>query len=235
MIYWAPVFHFYQPRTQLPAVIKKIARESYRPLLDLFWEFHRARATFNVNGTLTGMLGDCGHEDLLDSIRRLAEAGRIELLGSGMYHPILPLVSEAEIRRQIVLNQQCNARAFGEVYHPLGFFPPELAVGASLFRALPDAGYRWVLASGIACPAPPWPIDVIHTVADVPALQVFFRDDIVSNRISFRSVDGFGFVDHLRTLAQQRSPSYVVTAMDAVRAPPAGVGTVVPRACVRPT
>lgn len=66
MIYWAPVFHFYQPPTQFPAVLKKICQESYRPLIDLFGEFDRARATVNINGALTEMLADCGHEDVLD-------------------------------------------------------------------------------------------------------------------------------------------------------------------------
>lgn len=97
MIYWAPVFHFYQPPTQFPAVLRKICRESYRPLIDLLGEFDRARATVNINGALTEMLADCGHEDVLAGLRRLADDGRIELTGSAMYHPILPLLPDAVV------------------------------------------------------------------------------------------------------------------------------------------
>lgn len=216
MIYWAPVFHFYQPPTQFPAVLKKICRESYRPLIDLLGEFDRARATVNINGALTEMLTDCGHEDILAGLRGLAEGGRIELIGSAMYHPILPLLPESEIRRQIDLNYTANRRAFGDVYRPAGFFPPELAYGPSLSAPLRDTGHSWVLAAGVACPVE-WPTHVVYRVAEQPPLAVVFRDDIISNRISFQSIDGFAFVDHLYALARDgdRSPHYVVTAMDA--------------------
>ncbi|HLG54271.1 MAG TPA: hypothetical protein VI485_03005 [Vicinamibacterales bacterium] len=214
MIYWAPVLHFYQPPTQFPAVLKRVCQESYRPLIDLLGEFTRARATVNINGALTEMLLDSGHEDVIDGLRRLAEAGRIELLGSAMYHPILPLLPECEIRRQIALNQATNHRAFGDAYRPSGFFAPELAYGSALLEPVADSGHRWILASGIACPAA-WPVSIIHRIADEPRLAVVFRDDIISNRISFQSIDGFGFIDHLRSLGRTQNSMYVVTAMDA--------------------
>lgn len=216
LIYWAPVFHFYQPPTQFPAVLKKICQESYRPLIDLLGEFDRARATVNISGALTEMLADCGHEDILRGLRALAEGGRIELTGSAMYHPILPLLPDGEIRRQIALNQATNRRAFGESYRPAGFFPPELAYGPSLAAPITDTGHQWVLAGGVACPTD-WPMRVVHRVAEQPRLAVLFRDDIISNRISFQSIDGFAFVDHLHAMARDghRSPRYVVTAMDA--------------------
>ena len=214
MIYWAPVLHFYQPPTQFPAVLKRICKESYRPLIDLLGEFTRARATVNINGALTEMLLDSGHDDVIDGIRRLAEAGRIELLGSAMYHPILPLLPQVEIRRQIALNHSMNHRAFGDTYRPAGFFPPELAYGQALLDPVAESGHRWVLVSGVACPVS-WPLKVVHRISEEPRLAVVFRDDIISNRISFQSIDGFGFIDHLRSLGRMRESTYVVTAMDA--------------------
>ena len=184
MVIWAPVLHFYQPPTQFPAVLKKICRESYRPLIDLLGEFDQARATVNINGSLTQMLLDCGAQDVVDGLRQLAESGRIELLGSAMYHPILPLIPESEILRQIELNQAINRRAFGDVYAPRGFFPPELAYDAVVATAAAKTGHRWVLTSGVAC-ATEWPVRVVHRVDGHPDLAVLFRDDIVSNRISF--------------------------------------------------
>lgn len=216
MIYWAPVFHFYQPPTQFPAVLKKICHESYRPLVDLLGEFERAKATVNINGALTEMLADCGHEDVLRGLRRLAEDGRIELTGSAMYHPILPLLPDREIRRQIALNHATNRRAFGDAYRPKGFFPPELAYGPSLIGPVHESGHDWILAAGIACPTA-WPLSVVHRLTDQPRLAILFRDDIISNRISFQSIDGFAFVDHLHAVGRNSGapPRYVVTAMDA--------------------
>ena len=214
MIYWAPVLHFYQPPTQFPAVLKRVCQESYRPLIDLLGEFTRARATVNINGALTEMLLDSGHDDVIDGLKCLANAGRIELVGSAMYHPILPLLPQPEIRRQIALNQATNRRAFGDLYRPTGFFLPELAYGPEVLTPVVDSGHRWVLAAGVACPTA-WPTNVIHQIADEPRLAVVFRDDIISNRISFQSIDGFGFIDHLRSLGRGQGPMYVVTAMDA--------------------
>jgi hypothetical protein len=105
MVYWAPILHFYQPPTQFASVLKRIRDESYRPLIAMLGEFEHARATININGSLTQMLLDCGHQDVVDGLRGLAESGRIEFLGSAMYHPILPLIPESEIARQIELNQ----------------------------------------------------------------------------------------------------------------------------------
>jgi hypothetical protein len=48
MIYWAQLFHFYQPPTQLP------------PVRD-----PEAKATVNINGVLTEVLKDCGHLDII--------------------------------------------------------------------------------------------------------------------------------------------------------------------------
>jgi hypothetical protein len=214
MIAWAPVFHFYQPPTQFPAVLKKICHESYRPLIELLGEFERSRATVNINGSLTQMLLDCGAEDVITGLRRLAESGRIELLGSAMYHPILPLIPEREIVRQIELNHATNRRAFGDIYAPAGFFPPELAYDETVAVAALSTGHRWILTSGIAC-ATGWPVDVVHRIDGHLDLAVLFRDDIVSNRISFKNIDGFGFIDHLRSLGRAESSTYVVTAMDA--------------------
>ena len=68
MIYWAPLFHFYQPPTQTASMLMRISNESYRPLLDVFTDFPHARVTVNINGVLTEMLGLSGYSDVLDKL-----------------------------------------------------------------------------------------------------------------------------------------------------------------------
>ena len=121
MIYWAQLLHFYQPPTQFPPVLNKICQESYRPLIDVFREYPNARATVNINGVLTEMLSDCGHTDIIDGLRELAEKGQIEITGTGKYHPILPLIPQEEARRQIELNQKTNTFFFGNGFTVLCF------------------------------------------------------------------------------------------------------------------
>jgi hypothetical protein len=54
-------------------------------------------------------------------------------------------------------------------------------------------GHRWVLTYGIVCAAE-WPVKLVHRVEGHSDLAPLFRDDLVSNRISFENIDGFGFI-----------------------------------------
>jgi alpha-amylase/alpha-mannosidase (GH57 family) len=215
MIYWAQLLHFYQPPTQVPSMLKRICNESYRPLLKVFEEYPNARLTINFNGVLTDMLMDCGHRDIIDGYRKLAERGQIEFTGTGKYHPILPLLPREEVKRQIALNIQTNRRFFGRAYAPQGFFPPEMCYHQDILEPIVKSGCRWIILSGIACPAE-WPLDIIYRVEyEKQEMAVFFRDDVLSNRISFQDLRAEEFIGHLKDWQGKRETIYVVTAMDA--------------------
>jgi len=215
MIYWAQLLHFYQPPTQTPSMLRKICNESYRPLLRVFGEYPNARVTINFNGVLTDMLIDCGHRDVIDGLRSLAENGQLEFTGTGKYHPVLPLIPNDEMKRQIDLNAQTNRHFFGKSYAPQGFFPPEMCYSQDVLQPIVKSGHRWLILSGIAC-STEWPVDTIHRVdCDGQEIAVFFRDDVLSNRISFRSVEARDFIAHLEQWQGNRENIYVVTAMDA--------------------
>ncbi len=215
MIYWAQLLHFYQPPTQTPQVLRKICNESYRPLLHVFEEYPNARLAVNFNGVLTDMLMDCGHKDIVEGFRSLAEMGQIEFTGTGKYHPILPLIPREEVKRQINLNAQTNRRFFGRAYAPQGFFPPELCYSQGILQPIIESGCRWTILSGIACRAA-WPVDLIYRAkSDGQEIAVFFRDDVLSNRISFQALGPREFIAHLEQWQGERRNIYVVTAMDA--------------------
>jgi len=215
MIYWAQLLHFYQPPTQVPSVLKKICNESYDPLLHVLEEYPNARITVNFNGVLTDMLMDCGHEDIIEGFRNLAEMGQIEFTGTGKYHPILPLIPREEVKRQIDLNAQTNRHFFGRSYAPQGFFPPEMCYGQDILQPIIKSRYRWIILSGIACPAE-WPVDIIYRAeCDGQEIAFFFRDDVLSNRVSFRGVEARDFIAHLEEWQGTKENIYVVTAMDA--------------------
>ncbi|MDP2952199.1 MAG: hypothetical protein Q8O76_02640 [Chloroflexota bacterium] len=231
MIYWAPLLHFYQPSHQIPYVLRQVARESYRPLLELFRQYPHARVTVNICGVLTELLYDHGLSDVYQGLAELAQRGQVEFTGSAKFHPILPLLPRAEVERQIKLNYQINRHFLGEVYAPRGFFPPELAYSPEIIPPVVASGHRWLLLAGLACPSP-WPTDVIYQVGQKEGdggalspsmdsgqrlskgLAVFFRDDILSNKVSFRSIDASGFVKSLGSLGGKGKAAYVVTAQD---------------------
>jgi len=215
MIYWAPLFHFYQPPTQTPAILMRVSNESYRPIMDVFEDFPHAKATLNINGVLTEMLALYGYTDILDKMKKLAENGQIEFTGSGKYHPVLPLIPLEEVERQIRLNHNTNKQYLGDVYQPRGFFPPEMCYSREIVDPVIQSRHEWIIVSGVACPVA-WPMDIVHRIDNVEGeIAVFFRDDILSNKISFKDVDGKGFIEHLKHLHQGNGDIYVITAMDA--------------------
>jgi predicted glycosyl hydrolase (DUF1957 family) len=196
-------------------VLKKVCDEAYRPLIDVFEENPQAKATVNICAVLTELLWECGHDDVIKGLRRLGERGQLEFTGSGKYHPILPLIPREEIERQIRRNHLSNRYYLGEAYIPRGFFPPELCYSKETLEPIIASRHEWILLSGTACPAS-WPMDIIcEAGSEEERIAVFFRDDILSNRISFQSVDGQGFLEHLRQLQKGESDIYVITAMDA--------------------
>lgn len=215
-IYWASLLHFYQPPIQIPEVLRKVVDESYRPLIELFRQQPQARVTININGVLTEMLYESGYQDVIDGLRELAERGQAEFVGSAKYHAILPLIDEDEQRRQIRRNHLTNKHFFGDAYDPKGFFPPEMCYDKSILDPILDFGHEWVIMSGIACPAP-WPTMKVYEARSESGqpIPVVFRDDVLSNKISFQDMDGKAFIEHLRQSYGDGRDIYIVTAMDA--------------------
>lgn len=216
VIYWGSLLHFYQPPIQIPEVLRKVVDESYRPLIDVFAQHPHAKASVNINGVLTEMLYESGYQDVIDGLRELAERGQIEFVGSAKYHAILPLIDEEEQRRQIRRNHLTNRHFFGDAYQPKGFFPPEMCYDRSFLDPMADLGHEWVIMSGVACPAP-WPTTEVYRTrsGDGREIAVIFRDDVLSNKISFQDMDGKAFISHLREAHGNNRDMYIITAMDA--------------------
>ncbi|MBI4093299.1 MAG: hypothetical protein HY420_05230 [Candidatus Kerfeldbacteria bacterium] len=150
---WANFFHLYQPPRWPAAVISKVARESYRPLVRFLLSHAHVKVTLNISGSLTEQLAtNPRHKEIITGVRRLLNRGQIELTDSAIYHAILPLLPVREITRQIQLNRRLNRRVFGRAYRPSGFFPPEMAYSAKLGKILNKLKYQWVILDGLSHP-----------------------------------------------------------------------------------
>lgn len=217
MIYWAPLLHMYQPPTQIHMILDKVCRESYRPLIEVFKSHPQAKVTLNINACLTEMLHEHGFQDVVDGLKELSERGQLEFVGSAKYHAILPLIPQEEAHRQITRNKVTNSRFFGRLYSPIGFFPPEMAYNSKVAEPIIGTGHKWVLISGVACPTH-WPVDRVDYIKrGNDELSVFFRDDLLSNNISFDRISGPEFINKLKNVQvySGKKDIYVITAMDA--------------------
>ena len=211
-IYFSFLFHIYQPPVQIPAVIKQIVNESYKPIIDALRDHPKAKITLNINGTLTEQLHDFGYDDLIGAITMLASRGQIEFTGSGKFHPLLPLIPEPEIKRQITLNNETNRHFFGKVFNPHGFFPPEMAVSEEVFKTVKKEGFDWMIMSGIANTLPDFPTNNVSVHSN--GLKVLFRDDYISIDCAFDKINNVEAFTNRLKYKNTSEDMYVILGLD---------------------
>ncbi len=211
MKYVSLLLHMYQPPTQDIALVEKIDTECYTPLAGLLAR-SGARVAVNMNYSLTEQLKKLGSE----SLGHFAAAANLEFTDSGAYHPIFPLISEDDIRKQLKINREGNRLIFGENYDPSGVFPPEMAYSPLLPSIFGGMGYTWTVTDDI-----PWAWTgrnvPFNTIPEVDGVSVLLRSNFWSNRISFHGVDGSGTAEEI--IAGMHSwtgdeDAYILIAMD---------------------
>ncbi len=200
---WINVLHLYQPPTQTREIIDQVVKESYETILGLLDRYPKLKLTINISGSLLELLMKYNHSSIIDRLRAHAERGAIEFLGSAMYHPILPLLEEKEISRQIHLNNEISKKCFGEAFQPRGFYFPEMAYSCEAGIAIKKAGFAWTI------------LDEIHTVENTRSeslyvikengLGVIFRNSAFSRTFPPESI-----VQHINKI----SSSHLITCHD---------------------
>lgn len=139
------------------------------------------------------------HKELLSSILekygKLAKEGKIELITSAKYHPILPLLIDRgwidDVRAQIEEGIRISRETFG--VRPVGFWPPEEAVSHELVPILSELGVKWIVTdksilqkSGVDTSDYRNLMMPYKVEASTGSVAVFFRDTDLSDRISFK-------------------------------------------------
>ena len=170
-----------------------------------------AKITLNIQGCLLDMLQENGLTETLDLLRTLVGSGKIELVGSAKFHPILPLIPKAEIKTQIQMNEESIKRHIQPHFAKKGFFPPEMSVSPDLCNNIKECGYKWMIMDGIANTGN-WPTDYIQKCSK--GLLRVFRDTFLSNDIAFKKTTALDFVNRLATIYGNSYDHYIITAMD---------------------
>lgn len=212
------VLHAYQPPTQKISILDRIIKNCYLPVAQALESNPNLKITLNMNASLTEMLKD----DYLIVIEKYAELARnnqIEFLDSGAYHPILPLISPREARKQITMNRKINSRIFGNVWKPRGLWPPELAVSETLATLIESLGYEYMIVPEIAISSnSPFPTPLLTRLPihpSAPKLFLINRNREVSNNISFRKYPSYqNALEHFNQLRTVQPKGILVFASD---------------------
>jgi len=147
---WINFLHFYQPPTISDEVIDEVVKSSYKPWVDFLNKYKDTKITINFTSCLTERLYNSGYQKLLDDFIKIAEQGQIEFVETAAFHPILPLLPEKEIIKQIKINNNINKKRFGKVYQPKGFYLPEMAYSKKVAEIINELGYKYIILDQIA-------------------------------------------------------------------------------------
>jgi alpha-amylase len=142
MVNFAFGIHNHQPLDNLGNVIEANFQQAYRPFLTTLQESAAVKVNFHVSGSLLEWLQE-NHPDYIADLKELIGAGRVEVLTSGLYEPILTLLPEADLIGQISAYTERLTRIFG--VKPRGLWLTERVWEQSLVRPLAQAGVEYVV------------------------------------------------------------------------------------------
>lgn len=174
--------HLYQPPGQEADIFHQVARESYFEIAKFFDRFDRLNLTMNLSGSLLEQFVYYQYDSLLEDFRRAFEAGELELVGSAMYHPILPLLPAEEIERQILLDDKIKRGIFGDRYQRQGFYFPEMAYSRKAADVLERLGFQWMILDEISGIGRLSGVDTgkVYRLSGSD-LRIIFRDRVLSS------------------------------------------------------
>ena len=104
--------HCHQPVGNFGFVFEEACDKAYDPFLRILERHPGVRLSLHYSGCLLDWL-QANRPEFLDRVRTLASRGQVELLASGYYEPILPLIPEADRQGQIAQMRQALRTRFG--------------------------------------------------------------------------------------------------------------------------
>jgi len=157
-IFHALVLNFHQPAGNLEHLLETQQWEAKQILFAMdrmprsTWPYEDiARIHLSLSGTLLETLADPGFQERVygivkcgDLLWYLQNEKIFQILGTGYYHPVLPLIPH-EDREEHVQRWLGVARHLFGRHHFSGFWPPEMGFCMEMIPLLKRMGYRYVL------------------------------------------------------------------------------------------
>ena len=158
-VYHALGLHLHQPLGNLLALFN--SPEETWEAKQILWCYDRitrmlggyedvARLHLSCSGTLLKQLEDPGIRETFQNVAPIADfverfkRSPVEFVGSGLYHPVYPLIPEADWDAQTEWWQGLGRHMLGrETFH--GFWPPEMGFCMEMIPMLKRHGYKYVL------------------------------------------------------------------------------------------
>ena len=134
--------HCHQPVGNFGFVFEEAFRKAYEPFLTVLERHPGVRVALHYSGSLLDWLAAV-QPSYITRIRALVQRGQVEMLASGYYEPILPVIPEDDRQAQIALMRQALQKHFGDPAH--GLWLTERVWEPELPATLARAGIRYTL------------------------------------------------------------------------------------------
>ena len=131
--------HNHQPVGNFDSVMEEASRRAYLPFLETLSRFPGIKATIHYSGYLLRWLAENSPE-IIRILKGMISRGQVEILGGGMYEPILALLPERDRQGQLRAMAESVRGCFG--VRPEGIWLAERVWEPDLAASLGAAGAR---------------------------------------------------------------------------------------------
>ncbi|MBI3051641.1 polysaccharide deacetylase family protein [Candidatus Woesearchaeota archaeon] len=141
--------HDYFDHPKNGEVMRKVAAKCYLPANQLLLELLETHPGFKVSFSFSGTALEQFQQyapEVLDSFKKLAGTGRVEILDETYYHSLAFLYSKEEFREQVTMHRDRIKKLFRQA--PKIFRNTELIYNNELASYAEKMGYKGVLAEG---------------------------------------------------------------------------------------
>lgn len=205
--------HNHQPVDNFDKVFVQAHDDAYLPFLERIEKRPGIKFVSHYSGPLLEWL-DRNRPEFLDRLKRLVEAGRLELMGGGFFEPIFTMLPEEDAAGQLERMSSFLHRRFG--VRPAGAWLPERVWEQSLVPTLAKAGVKYTVlddfhfrAAGVA-PADLAGAFITEDRGEI--LRVFPLQEELRYSIPYK--DPQWTIDYLRRFADDSGLRTVVYADD---------------------
>ncbi len=133
--------HNHQPVGNFDFVLDEASRNAYRPFLETLSRFPGIKVTLHFSGFLLRWIAE-NQPGVFGLLKELAARGQVEILGGGMYEPVLALLPERDRQGQLREMSDAVGRHFGR--RPRGIWLAERVWEPDVTATLAAAGVEYL-------------------------------------------------------------------------------------------
>ncbi len=138
----ALTLHNHQPIGNFGWVFEEVFRQAYAPMVEALGRHPGIRLGLHYSGALLEWLR-AEQPGFISDLRALVERAQVEILGGGLYEPVLAALPERDRMGQLTRMAETVEDMFGR--RPAGAWLAERVWEPDLPTSLAGAGYRWTI------------------------------------------------------------------------------------------